>query len=361
MKARSKREGFLNPRVIAIDDDEMYLTGTKALFNEKQIPLATFSDPKKALRSIEEAKANGTPYRMAIVDYDMPIKGNEVVKTIKQIDGSIHTVILSSSLSETESALCIQAGSDHIYIKQKSKEIILLLSEIASLKVSRGKLTNDEKASNQEWIKKVLNLSGCSTALRKVASEVSKYSMAGESVLITGSSGVGKEQVARSIHKNSKRHGNFIAVNCGAISKELVESELFGHLKGSFTGASSNQTGKFVAANFGTIFLDEIGEMPLDSQVKLLRVLQEREVNPLGSNKPTKIDIRVVAATNKDLFEEIKKGTFREDLFYRLNILPIHVPALSERVEDVAPIAKFIVDEKNKETGCDKYITDDAI
>ncbi|MBT4761917.1 MAG: sigma-54-dependent Fis family transcriptional regulator [Bdellovibrionaceae bacterium] len=351
----------MKPRVIAIDDDEMYLKGTETLFNEKQIPIATFSDSSKAIRSIEEAKRSGSPYKMAIVDFDMPIKGNEVVRSIKQIDGSIHTVILSSSLSKEEAALCNKAGADHIYFKRKSKEIILLLSEIASLKVKRGKLSSEEKVANYEWIKKILSLRGHSAALAKVASEVSKYALAGESVLVTGQSGVGKEQVARSIHSNSKRPGSFIAVNCGAISKDLVQSELFGHLKGSFTGAMNNQTGKFVAAHGGTIFLDEIGEMPLESQVKLLRVLQEREVYPVGSTKPTKIDVRIVAATNKNLQEEVRKGNFREDLFYRLNILPIQVPTLSERVADIEPIVKFIIEEKNRETGRKKYITDDAI
>lgn len=351
----------MKARVIAIDDDEMFLTATRALFNDKQIPLATYTDSQKALRAIAEAKKDHSPFRMAIVDYNMPTKGHEVVRSIKQIDPSMHTVVLSACLSNEEAKLCTHAGADHIYLKQKSKEMILLIAEVASLKVKHGKLTNEEKEVNNEWIKKILGLRGYSSALAQVGNEVSKYAMAGENVLVTGQSGVGKEQVARSLHDQSKRSGNFVAINCGAIAKDLVESELFGHTKGSFSGATSNKAGKFMAANFGTLFLDEIGEMPLDLQVKLLRVIQEREVVPIGSNSSAKVDVRIVAATNRDLLEEVKKGSFREDLYYRLNILPIHIPPLSERKEDIEPIAKFIIEQKNQEMKLDKVITDDAI
>ena len=286
------------PRVVAIDDDEMFLTAIKTLFSEKQIPLATFANPEKALRAIEQAKTDGTPYRMAIVDFEMPIKGDEVVREIKKIDPRTHTVILSAYVSHEEEALCISAGADHIYHKRQSKEVVLLIAEVASLKVRHSQLSDGEKEANSDWIQKILRLQGCSSALVNVASEVHKYAAASENVLITGQSGVGKEQVARAIHRNSPRQDRpFIAINCGAIPKELVESELFGHTKGSFSGADRNREGKFAAANGGTIFLDEIGEMPLSLQVKLLRTLQEGEIAPVGSNTPIKVDVRVVAAT----------------------------------------------------------------
>ena len=147
----------------------------------------------------------------------------------------------------------------------------------------------------------------------------------------------------------------------GPIPKDIIESELFGHEKGSFTGATSSKTGKFVAAHGGTIFLDEIGEMPIELQVRLLRVLQERVVVPVGGNKPVSVDIRIITATNRDLKKEIKRGNFREDLYYRVNVLPIHVPPLAERPEDIAPIVRAIIDEKNRKAGQDKRITTDAI
>jgi sigma-54 dependent transcriptional regulator, flagellar regulatory protein len=161
-------------------------------------------------------------------------------------------------------------------------------------------------------------------------------------VLINGESGTGKELVARSLHELSDRkHGNFVTVNCGAIPRELLESELFGHRKGSFTGASSDRIGRFELAHGGTIFLDEIGDMPMEMQVKLLRVLQERNVEAVGGSKPVPIDVRVVAASHKDLEAEIAGGRFREDLFYRLNVLPIHIPPLRERSEDIPELLQF--------------------
>jgi two-component system nitrogen regulation response regulator NtrX len=164
-------------------------------------------------------------------------------------------------------------------------------------------------------------------------------------VLIWGESGVGKELVARAIHRESlRRDGPFVQVNCAAIPDELIESELFGHEKGSFTGATDRQIGKFEQADKGTIFLDEVGDMSLKTQAKVLRVLQEQELERLGSNRVIKVDVRVIAATNKRLDEEIDKGTFREDLFYRLNVVPIHVPALRDRREDIPSLVRHFAD-----------------
>src|SRR5690606_25537019 len=177
-------------------------------------------------------------------------------------------------------------------------------------------------------------------------------------VLITGESGVGKEVIARALHGASDRAGKpFIAVNCRALPANLVESILFGHEKGAFTGAHEKHAGKFVEANGGTLFLDEIGELPLDMQVKLLRALQEGEVDPVGGKRPVKVDARIVSATNRDPAQQVKEGAFREDLFYRLNAFPIEAPALRERREDIPAlvdhfIARFNVEEGKRVTGC---------
>ena len=164
-------------------------------------------------------------------------------------------------------------------------------------------------------------------------------------VLLTGESGTGKELLARALHEQSERRGgNFVPINCGAIPKDLLESELFGHRKGSFTGASADRIGRFELAHGGTIFLDEIGDMPFDMQVKLLRVLQERTIEPVGGSRPVQVDVRVVAATHRDLEAEVAAGRFREDLYYRLNVLPMHIPPLRERAEDVPELLSFFAD-----------------
>jgi transcriptional regulator with PAS, ATPase and Fis domain len=190
------------------------------------------------------------------------------------------------------------------------------------------------------------NIIGNSPAMQKVFSRMKRIVATESTVLILGESGTGKELVAKAIHFNGLRKEKpFIAVNCAAIPETLLESELFGHVKGAFTGAIRDKIGKFEAANFGTIFLDEIGTMPMHLQTKLLRVLQEQEVEKIGSTKPVKLDVRVVSATNINLEEEVKKGNFREDLFYRLNVIPIVIPPLRERMEDILPLSKHFIEK----------------
>lgn len=186
--------------------------------------------------------------------------------------------------------------------------------------------------------------------MKKLYSMIDKVGPSRSSVLITGRSGTGKELVARAIHDQSDRKDQaFVAINCGAIPESLFESELFGHKKGSFTGANSDRSGMFVMANGGTLFLDEIGEMPLSMQVKLLRVLQEGEIRPVGSSSNKKVDVRIIAATNKDLRKEVAEQRFREDLFYRLNIIELQIPPLHERQDDIPLLCNHFVDKYSKE------------
>jgi formate hydrogenlyase transcriptional activator len=190
---------------------------------------------------------------------------------------------------------------------------------------------------------------GSSPALRKVLTQVAKVARTDSTVLISGETGTGKELIARAIHKRSKRSTRvFIAVNCAAIPQSLIASELFGHEKGAFTGALQRRSGRFEAADTGTIFLDEIGELPVETQIALLRVLQEREFERIGSTEPLKVDVRVVAATNRDLGRAVEAGTFRQDLFYRLNVFPIRIPPLRERVDDIPLLVEYLIDRYAK-------------
>lgn len=345
--------------VIAIDDDSLAGEAIKMVFSKKGISVDFFDSPKKAILHIKD---HPRKYKMAIVDFQMKeVSGDEVVKQIKKINGSILTVVLSGDDSIDTIKKCQEAGADNFYSKGEALDNLALLSEVAKDKYNEV-YTEKLKELNEEKISAILSLKGQSNELAKVADLVNTFSVTNEPVLIQGASGTGKERIAKAIHNNSNRSKkSFIAVNCGAIPDNLLESELFGHEKGSFTGATHAKAGKFLAADGGTIFLDEIGEMPLDFQVKLLRVLQEKEVTPVGSNRSMKVNFRVVAATNRDLKEEVKKGNFREDLFYRLNILPIEIPSLMKRREDIISIAKFIIAEKNNETGQIIKLTDDAL
>jgi two-component system nitrogen regulation response regulator NtrX len=210
--------------------------------------------------------------------------------------------------------------------------------------VDTRRLKTENKSYRRDAEKKY-QIIGDSPALAAVRGAIQKAAPTNATVLIWGESGVGKELVARAIHRESLRHDTpFVQVNCAAIPDELIESELFGHEKGSFTGATDRQIGKFEQADKGTIFLDEIGDMSLKTQAKVLRVLQEQELERLGSNRVIKVDVRVIAATNKNLEQEIDKGTFREDLFYRLNVVPIHVPALRERRDDIPALVRHFAD-----------------
>ena len=210
--------------------------------------------------------------------------------------------------------------------------------------VDTRRLKTENKSYRRDAEKKY-QIVGDSPALAAVRGAIQKAAPTNATVLIWGESGVGKELVARAIHRESlRRDGPFVQVNCAAIPDELIESELFGHEKGSFTGATDRQIGKFEQADKGTIFLDEVGDMSLKTQAKVLRVLQEQELERLGSNRIIKVDVRVIAATNKNLEEEIDRNTFREDLFYRLNVVPIHVPALRDRRDDIPALVRHFAD-----------------
>lgn len=292
------------------------------------------------------------------LDYSLPdIAGEEVLKEIKAFDPNISVIIVSAQEKIGTAVELLKAGAfDYISKDEDAKDRILnsinnarnktsLIREIDRLK--------EEINTKYEFEKSII---GNSPAIKKVFGLIEKSLKTNITVSITGETGTGKELVAKAIHYNSTRKNKkLIAVNISAIPKDLIESELFGHEKGAFTGASGRRIGKFEEAAGGTLFLDEIGEMDLGLQSKLLRVLQERELNRVGGNETIKVDVRIIVATHRNLQEEVKKGSFREDLYYRLLGLPIHLPPLRERDRDVIVIAKYFLDQFSLENKFKKY------
>jgi two-component system, NtrC family, nitrogen regulation response regulator NtrX len=282
-------------------------------------------------------KAGKTPYDAILLDIKMPIlDGIEVLENLREQKINTPVVMVSGHGDMHTAVECTKRGAFDFLEKPLNRDKLLLTVRNAV----RQRSLEDENTGFKEKAEKEYQLVGGSSTMLDLKAVIDRAAPTKATVLITGESGTGKELVAREIHRRSSRANRpFIQVNCAAIPNELIESELFGHKKGSFTGAVRDQIGKFVAADGGTIFLDEIGDMSQGAQAKVLRVLQEGEVEPVGSATVVKVDVRVIAATNKDLQEEIRNGRFREDLFYRLNVIPIRTPPLRERREDIQLLA----------------------
>jgi two-component system nitrogen regulation response regulator NtrX len=283
-------------------------------------------------------KATKTAYDAILLDIKMPVlDGMEVLENLKD-QHVVSPVIMVSGHGDISTAVdCTKRGA-YDFLEKPLNRDKLLLSVRNAVRVQK---LEEENIELKEKARKEYQLVGESQIMRDLTSQVERAAPTKATVLITGESGTGKELVAREIHRRSSRANQpFVQVNCAAIPEELIESELFGHEKGSFTGAVRKQTGKFVAADGGTIFLDEVGDMSLRTQAKVLRVLQEGEVEPVGAATVIKVDVRVIAATNKELTEEIRAGRFREDLYYRLNVIPIRTPPLRERRDDIPILAE---------------------
>lgn len=286
--------------------------------------------------------------------HDTKFKSSESVMNLK-----LCSVMCAPLMTQGQLLGLIYVGNDNVVslFEQSSLDVLTIFAGQASLILQNAILLDQltlEKSQLSEELdtKRFGEIIGSCPPLLDVFDKVDKVSGTDISVLITGETGTGKELIARAIHRRSLRvDGPFVVVNCGAIPENLMESELFGHVRGAFTGAVATRNGKFQQADKGTLFLDEIGEMPISLQVKLLRALQEKIVMKVGDSKTEAVDIRVVAATNRDLEEEIKKGNFREDLFYRLNVVNLHLPALRERGDDVIVIAKYFLKRYSGEYG----------
>jgi len=292
------------------------------------------------------------------LDYSLPdMEGEKVLKSIREFDPDISVIIISAQEKIITAVELLKAGAfDYISKDEETKDRIL-----NSIKNARNKtylIREIDRLKHEITIKYEFEKSiiGSSAAIKKVFDLIEKAVKTQITVSVTGETGTGKELIAKAIHYNSNRKNkSLVAVNVAAIPKELIESELFGHEKGAFTGAAGRRIGKFEEAEGGTIFLDEIGEMDLSLQSKLLRVLQEKELTRIGGNQVIKLDVRVIVATHRNLQEEVRAGRFREDLFYRLLGLPIHLPPLRERGQDVLLLAKHFCDQFAKENGLKKF------
>lgn len=333
------------PNILVVEDEELMRTILRKLLEDEGYQVLTADSAENALEifTTTDVEITLTDIRMAGKD------GLELLDQIKTIEKDA-LVIIMTAYSSVDSAIAALRKGAYDYITKPFVNEDLLQTVKNALRTKE--LFQENRALRRELEKKYSfsEIIGNSAALQAVFRLVEKVSATNASILIQGESGTGKELVARAIHQNSLRTNKpFVAINCGALPESLLESELFGHTKGSFTGAIADKKGLFRAAEGGTLFLDEIGEIPLALQVKLLRALQEHEITPIGSATPVKFDARIIAATNRNLEEEIGKGNFREDLFYRLNVIEIFLPPLRERREDIPLLAKHFVAKTAKE------------
>jgi len=339
-------------RVLIVDDDPGLRRSLSLLLDAEGYSVESEGDPGKALsRAVEE------PFDIILCDVRMPgMDGLEFLAGYRERDGAGLLVMMSAYGGEESAIEAVKRGAyDYLAKPFRSEELVLLLRKAEERERLRGRV-----ASLEAQLARVTahDLVAESQAMRRVAELAGRVAVHGTTVLITGESGTGKEVLARSIHRQSpRREQPFVAVNCAAIPESLLESELFGHCRGSFTGATADKAGLFEEAHRGTLLLDEIGEMPLPLQVKLLRVLQEGEVRRVGEAASRRVDVRVLAATARDLSAEVAAGRFREDLLYRLNVVHIHLPPLRERPEDIDSLVASLLERVARRSGRSVRIT----
>jgi two-component system NtrC family response regulator len=322
---------------IVEDDINMRKSLEIAMSDYKEFQIKTFKNAKDALKGLDDS------FDLVITDINMP--GMDGIEFTKELNGRFEVIIMTGNATLSRAIESIQLGVKDFLLKPFDVDTLIEA-------IKREEVVQKAQKSVKKTTKKADNgFLGSSVELTKALSIADKASKTDASILLLGESGVGKEVFASYIHKNSPRAKKpFVAINMAAIPDNLIESELFGFEKGAFTDAQEAKAGQFELAQGGTLFLDEIGEMPYAVQAKLLRALQEKEVRRLGSSKAVKIDIRVVSATNANLHEKIKNGEFREDLYYRLNTIPLNIPPLRERRDEILQIAKAV-----REENCIKY------
>jgi two-component system nitrogen regulation response regulator NtrX len=343
------------PLVLVVDDESDIRSSLRMILEYEGYTVGEAGSGEDALDRIDRERPD-----VVVLDVKMPrMDGLEVLARVKQLDAALPVIVMSGHGTIATAVEATRLGAFDFIEKPLGRDRVLVVVRNA---LEQGRLVSENRDLKLSFEERFTMVGG-SAAIRRVQDAIALAAPTKASVLVTGESGTGKELVARAIHKNSSRSAKpFVKVNCAAIPEELIESELFGHEKGSFTGATREQTGKFAQADGGTIFLDEIGDMSLRTQSKVLRALQDGEIEPVGAAKSFVVDVRVIAATNKLLEDEIAAGRFREDLFFRLNVVPIELPPLRERREDIPELVRWFSEGFVRDHGAKaKPFEDDAI
>ncbi len=345
----------MKEKILIVDDEKGILDTVSEILQDEGYYTFVCEDGKNALEILDREMID-----LVFLDVWLPgMSGIDVLKYIKEKHSEIPIIMISGHGKIELAVQAVKLGAFDFLEKPLSIDRIILSTERA---LQFRKLERENIKLKSTFVKKY-ELIGNSSKMRELKEKIALIAKGDSRILILGESGTGKEVVARTIHSLSDRkNAPFVEVNCAAIPQELIESELFGHEKGAFTGAIDKKIGKFELADGGTLFLDEIGDMSILTQAKLLRVIETQKFQRVGGTKDIKVHVRIISATNKDLFEEIKKGNFRQDLYYRLNVIPLNIPALRERKEDIPELANYFISEFVREKGWKKKIlTDNAI
>jgi DNA-binding NtrC family response regulator len=333
--------------ILIVDDEEIIRESLSFILKKEGFDVAEAADGRTALEMVKE-----THFDIILTDLEMPeMRGIELLGHVSALSPDTLVVIITAYGSVETAVAALRKGAvDYILKPVEFDELLIKVRRL----LAQRQLTMENKLLRTELQRQYdfSNIVGKSPAMQIVFDTIRKVAGTDGTVLITGKSGTGKELVARAIHYNSKRSGQpFLAVNCGAIPENLFESELFGHKRGSFTGATMDRVGYFKAANGGSIFLDEVSEIPLNLQVKLLRAIELKEVVPVGTSTPVSVDVRIIASTNRNLPKEVEAGNYREDLYYRLNVVEIMLPPLSERLDDIPLLVQHFISKYATEMG----------
>jgi len=331
--------------ILVVDDEPGIREFLKIMLEREGYEVSCAADGGEAINFFKEQK-----YDVVLADIKMPkVDGFGVLARIKEISPETSVIMITAFASFESAVKSMKEGAyDYIAKPFNVDEVKMTVKNALQKREAIGEVIHKKKGERK--VERFEDMVSNNPAMHKIFDLIPKAGMAKASVLITGESGTGKELVAKAIHKNSpRRQEAFITINCGGVPEQLLESELFGYKKGSFTGAITDKIGLFEAANRGTIFLDEIGDLPFTLQVKLLRVVQEKSFKPVGGTKEIEVDVRIISATNVDLEEKVIKGEFREDLFYRLNVINIRIPPLRDRKMDIPILAQHFLEKRELE------------